>query len=70
MALGRQTSFILIPLQRILRDAVNYPPGLHLKPTSKAKNSGDPGFTKGTGETDIDGDSRIKDGRVNCGADE
>ncbi|MBU0951739.1 MAG: hypothetical protein KKH91_02775 [Elusimicrobia bacterium] len=53
-----------------LRDAVNYPPGLHLRQTSKAKNAGDPAFTKAPGETDIDGDSRIKEGRVNCGADE
>lgn len=49
---------------------VSAPIDLHLKQTSPAINHGDPGFVAGSGETDIDGQARILDNRVDIGADE
>ncbi len=45
------------------------PNDLHLDETSQCKNAGDPNGDYGD-ETDIDGESRIKYGRVDIGADE
>ena len=45
-------------------------PDLHLSSTSPAINSGDPAFVTGTGEKDIDGGTRLLNGRVEKGADE
>ncbi len=42
----------------------------HLQACSPAVNAGDPGFVPEPGETDIDGDPRVLDGRVEMGADE
>jgi len=47
-------------------DASDY----HLKPDSPCINAGDPDFTVGGGDTDIDGDARILARRVDIGADE
>ena len=44
--------------------------GLHLRMRSPARNAGDPGFAPGQGQTDIDGQPRVLDGRVDMGADE
>ncbi len=43
---------------------------LHLKNSSPAKNVGDPNFVVGFNELDIDRESRIYAGRVDCGSDE
>jgi len=45
-------------------------PDLHLQAGSPAINTGDPAFVPATGETDIDGNPRVVDGRVDIGADE
>jgi len=42
----------------------------HLLPTSPCINTGDPNFTPGPNETDIDGEPRVMLGRVDMGADE
>jgi hypothetical protein len=42
----------------------------HLLPNSPCLNAGDPVFTPAPGETDIDGEQRIMNGRVDIGADE
>jgi len=42
----------------------------HLDPNSPCFNAGDPNYEAEEGETDIDGDDRIMDGRVDMGADE
>jgi hypothetical protein len=42
----------------------------HLQTTSPGINAGDPGFAAGTGETDMDGQARIQNSRVEIGADE
>jgi hypothetical protein len=42
----------------------------HLSPGSECINAGDPSFSAGAGETDIDGDDRVVNGRVDIGADE
>jgi parallel beta-helix repeat protein len=42
----------------------------HLQPDSPCINAGDPAFVPETGETDIGGDSRVRLGRVDIGADE
>ena len=42
----------------------------HLSPDSPCINAGDPSFSAGAGQTDIDGDVRIVNGRVDIGADE
>lgn len=43
---------------------------LHIKAGSKAINAGAPTFTAASGETDIDGGTRVLGGRVDIGADE
>ncbi len=45
-------------------------PNLHLSPTSPAINSGDPAFVTDIGQKDIDGGTRLLNGRVEKGADE
>ncbi len=45
-------------------------PNLHISSTSPAINSGDPAFVTDTGEKDIDGGTRLLNGRVEKGADE
>jgi len=45
-------------------------PDLHLSSTSPAIDSGNPSFIASTNETDIDGEIRIYNGIVDCGADE
>lgn len=45
-------------------------PDLHVSAGSPAVNAGTPGYKPGKGETDIDGDPRVVDGRVDIGADE
>lgn len=45
-------------------------PNLHLSSTSPAINSGDPSFVTGSGEKDIDGGTRLLNGRVEKGANE
>jgi hypothetical protein len=42
----------------------------HIQTTSPGINTGDPGFTTGTGETDMDGQARIQNSRVEIGSDE
>jgi hypothetical protein len=42
----------------------------HIQTTSPAVNAGDPGFVAGTGETDMDGQTRVQNSRVDIGADE
>jgi len=42
----------------------------HLLPHSVCINSGDPNYVVGLGETDIDGQPRVFDGRIDMGADE
>jgi len=42
----------------------------HLFPHSPCINAGDPAYTPGPDETDIDGHPRVSDGRVDIGADE
>ena len=42
----------------------------HLDPNSPCFNAGDPNYDAEEGETDIDGDDRIMDGRLDMGADE
>ncbi len=42
----------------------------HLSPGSPAINAGNPVYTAATGEKDLDGQNRINEGRVDCGADE
>ena len=44
--------------------------GIHLLPDSPCIDAGDPDFVPMEGETDIDGDPRVLDGRVDIGADE
>lgn len=44
--------------------------GMHLRTRSPCRNAGDPSFVPDTGETDIDGQPRVLDGRVDMGADE
>jgi len=46
------------------------PDGYHLQASSPCINAGQPGFTPVAGETDIDGESRIQNARVDMGADE
>ena len=43
---------------------------LHIQSGSPAVDRGDPAFTAGPGETDIDGQARVANGRVDIGADE
>lgn len=43
---------------------------VHIQTTSPGVNAGDPGFVAGSGETDIDGQSRVQNSRVDIGADE
>ncbi len=42
----------------------------HLATNSPALNTGDPAFVPGSGETDLDGQSRVSGGRTDIGADE
>jgi hypothetical protein len=42
----------------------------HLQSTSPAINAGDPSFVAASGEEDIDGTSRVQNGRVDIGVDE
>ena len=44
--------------------------GIHLKDISPLRNAGDPSFVPSSGETDIDGDPRVQEGRVDMGCDE
>ena len=44
--------------------------GYHLSENSSCINAGDPNYTPGDGETDIDDELRILDGRMDIGADE
>ena len=44
--------------------------GLHLRRRSPCRNAGDPAFVPFEGQTDIDGNPRVLDGRVDTGADE
>ena len=46
------------------------PLDLHLQPESPAIDRGDPAFVPAASEKDIDGENRVKGGRVNIGADE
>jgi predicted outer membrane repeat protein len=43
---------------------------IHIRRRSPCRNAGDPAFVPSTGQTDIDGDQRVMDGRVDVGADE
>ena len=54
----------------IFVDASLSNPDLHLIESSPAINAGNPSFTSSNGETDIDGEQRIYDQIVDCGADE
>lgn len=45
-------------------------PDLHINASSPAIDSGNPSFITGSGETDMDGQIRIYNGTVDCGADE
>jgi hypothetical protein len=45
-------------------------PDLHVRPTSPVLNAGDPAFAPADGETDFDGEPRLRGGRVDIGADE
>lgn len=45
-------------------------PDLHIAAGSPAINAGDPAFVPAASETDIDGDARVLNARVDCGADE
>jgi len=47
-----------------------HPADVHLQADSPARNAGEPGFSPGAGETDLDGEPRVCEGRVDCGADE
>jgi len=54
---------------------INLDPGFidedyHIGRDSLARNAGDPDYVPEPGETDIDGDSRIQEGRIDMGADE
>ncbi len=54
-------------------DANNPDPNLrdyHIRPGSPCIDAGDPNFVAGPNETDIDGQRRVWDGRVDMGADE
>jgi hypothetical protein len=42
----------------------------HIRNGSPAINSGNPAYVPGDNETDMDGESRVNDGIVDCGADE
>ena len=42
----------------------------HIANNSPARNSGNPLFVAASGEEDIDGEARVNDSRVDCGADE
>ncbi len=44
--------------------------GYHLQRHSPCVNAGDPAYVPSPGETDIDGEPRVHDGRVDMGADE
>jgi hypothetical protein len=45
-------------------------PDLHARPTSPAVDAGDPAFVAGVNELDFDGQPRLRNGRVDIGADE
>jgi hypothetical protein len=45
-------------------------PDLHVRPTSPAINAGDLAFIPAAGEVDFDGEPRLRNGRVDIGADE
>ncbi len=45
-------------------------PDLHINTSSPAIDTGNPLFISGSGETDMDGDIRVYNGNVDCGADE
>ena len=45
-------------------------PDFHIANNSPAINAGNPAFTAGNGEVDLDGQARVLNGRVDCGADE
>ena len=45
-------------------------PDLHLNAASPAIDSGDPAFAAAAGETDMDGENRVQNARVDMGADE
>lgn len=45
-------------------------PDLHINPTSPAIDAGNPSFIAAAGETDMDGEIRVHNGQVDCGADE
>ncbi len=45
-------------------------PNLHLNAGSPAIDAGNPTFIAGAGETDMDGEIRVYNGNVDCGADE
>ena len=45
-------------------------PDLHINTSSPAINAGNPLFIAGVGETDMDGEIRVYNGNVDCGADE
>ena len=45
-------------------------PDLHINTSSPAIDTGNPSFLAGSGETDMDGEIRVYNGNVDCGADE
>ncbi len=45
-------------------------PNLHLSSSSPSIDNGNPSFTSAKGETDMDGEKRVFNGVVDCGADE
>ncbi len=44
--------------------------GIHIQQRSRCRNAGDPEFSPGAEQTDLDGEPRVMDGRVDMGADE
>gem|GEM_PF-2906800 len=42
----------------------------HISQNSKCRNAGNPTYSYGSSETDIDGETRVKNGRIDIGADE
>lgn len=46
------------------------PNGVHIRPRSPCVNAGDPSYVPHPGETYIDGQARVVQGRVDMGADE
>lgn len=54
----------------LLLDPLLEDDGFHLSPASPCANAGDPVFVPVEDETDVDGEPRVIDGRVEIGADE